>query len=160
MLRQESIQGAAKPVTETKHHSPVPWLVAAVIILAVVALALGAMLAAPMVTTTPNEALVDRMAAAWTKFDEATLRDVYTEDAFIWTSDTTTPTKGVDDIVGVARWSGTTVERIGPTTERGNLVSYPVHVSSTFDVSGSDAVAVLYMRDGKIAQHWVIWDEL
>jgi hypothetical protein len=135
--------------------------VAAVILLAAVALALGAMLAAPMVTTTPSQALVDRTLAAWTKFDEAAIRDAYTEDAFLWTSDSTTPTaSGIDEIVGTARGAGLTVERIGPVTERGNLVMYLAHVSSAYDVSGSDSVTVFYMRDGKIAQQWVIWDEL
>ena len=52
------------------------------------------------------------------------------------------------------------VERVGPVSERGHLVWMLTHVSSSYDVSGSDEVTVFYLRDGKIAQQWVIWDEL
>jgi hypothetical protein len=57
----------------------------------------------------------------------------------------------------MAQYGGLTIERTGPVTESAGLAWWPIHVSSAYDVNGDDAVAVMVLSDGKIAQHWVIW---
>lgn len=139
----------------------VPWLVALVVVLALGLLGLGAAYVAPMVTTTPGEALIEANVAAWNARDADAVRAFYTEDAVLWTSDSATPAAtGIDEIASLVQYSGLTIELLSPVSEQGNLAWDLVHVRSSYDVSGSDAVAVFYLRDGKIAQHWVIWDEL
>ncbi|HSL32114.1 MAG TPA: nuclear transport factor 2 family protein [Candidatus Limnocylindrales bacterium] len=161
MLRQDVHAPAARQVAVPRPRNPVPWLVAAVVILVAAVLALGAMVVRPMVTTTPAQATVDRLIAAWNEFNEAELRAVYTEDAFLWMNIDTEPTaSGIDEIVDTARYAGLTVEAIGPVSERGNLVWVLSHVTNSYDVSGSDEVTVFFMENGRVAQQWVIWDEL
>jgi hypothetical protein len=121
-------------------------------------LVLGAMLFWPTVSTSANEQFADDMIAAWNDRDPDRLRAVYTEAAFVWTSaGTAADANGINEIVDLARFSGLTIERIGPVSEQPNLLSYPIHVSNSYDVEGDDAVAVLVLQNGKIAEHWVIW---
>ena len=161
MLRQDTITTPTRLLAATGSRDPVRPLVVAVIILAIATIGLAAILLAPSVTTTAGEALADDVVAAWNGPDGPGIRDLYTDDAIVWTSDSAEPAAiGVEEIAVLAQYGGFTIERIGAVSERGNLVSYPAHVSTNYDVSGSDAVVVLYLRDGRIAQHWVIWDEL
>ncbi|OGN81353.1 MAG: hypothetical protein A2X23_08925 [Chloroflexi bacterium GWC2_73_18] len=161
MLKQDVHAPAVRPVAVPRPRNLVPWLAGAVVVLAVAVLGLGAVIVQPMVTATPGEALVDRLIAAWNVSDEQEIRAVYTDDAIIWMSHSATPSAtGIDEVADLARYGGVKVERIGPVSERGNLVWLLHHVTSDYDVSGSDAVLVLYLRDGKVAQQWVIWDEL
>lgn len=159
-MQQEAIGAVpATPSTRAGTRAPaVPWLIGAILILVVAVIGLGAVLAAPMVTTSPTTGLIDRNIAAWNAFDEATIRDVYAEDAFIFASSESTPVaKGIDEVVSLARWGGFSIERLGPVIERSSLAWYPVHISTTYDVAGDIAVIVLELRDGRIAQHWVVW---
>jgi hypothetical protein len=161
MTTQQAVAPAVRPATESKPRSVVPWLVGAVVVLAILAVALGAMLAAPALSTPRNQAMVDGGIAAWNAPAADKLLQYYTQDAVVWASSDTAPSaKGIDEIIKLAQYGAFQVERTGPVTERGNLVWYPAHVATGYDVSGSDAVVVLYMRDGKVAQHWVIWNEL
>lgn len=160
MLKQEAVgpQVVASAAQARTRDPVVPWLAGAVVALAVVVVALGAMLVAPMVTTSPATELIDRNIAAWNAFDEDTLRSVYTDDAFVFASSESDPSAtGLDEIVSLARWGGFSVERLGPVTQRWSLAWYPVHVSTKYDVDGDIAVVVMELRDGRIAQHWVIW---
>lgn len=159
MLKQETIGPVAAPDPGARSRAPVvPWLVGAVAVLLVVVIALAAMLAAPMTTASPLTDLVDRNIAAWNEFDGDTIRSVYADDAFIFTSaDTASAASGIDEIVSLAQWGGFTIERLGPVTQRGAQIWYPIHVSTTYDVGGDDALAVMLTRDGRITQHWVIW---
>jgi hypothetical protein len=142
-------------------RNPVPWLVGAVVVLAVTVLALAAVIVQPMLTTSYGEALSDRLLASWNVYDDQAIRAVYADDAIIWMSHSAAPSAtGIDEVADLARYGGVKVERIGPVSERGNLVWFLHHVTNDYDVSGSDAVLVLYLRDGKVAQQWVIWDEL
>lgn len=161
MLKQDVHAPAARPVAVPRPRNLVPWLAGPLVVLAITVLGLGALIVQPMITTTPGEALVDRLIAAWNLSDEQEIRALYTDDAFIWMNIDTKPSaSGIEEIVDMARYSGVKVERIGPVMERGNLVWSLDHVSTDYDVSGSDAVDVYYLRDGKVAQHWIIWDEL
>lgn len=167
MLRQDAvgvtpaadIEGS-RPAATTHRRSPVPWLIGLAVVLAIALVALGAMVVAPMVASGTDTALGDEVITAWNAGDAEAARAIYTEDAILFTSSDSQPTaKGIDEIVAQVEYAGLTIERTGPITQRGNLVWQPIHVSSAYDVSGSDAVAVLWLRDGRIAQHWVIWDE-
>ena len=161
MTTQQAVGPAIRPVAESKPRSVVPWLVGAIVVLAIAVAALGTMLIAPAVVTSPEEASVDANIAAWNTPAADKLMEYYATDAIVWSSDATAPAaSGLDAIIELARYGRFTVERLGPVSVRNNLVWYPAHVSSDYDVSGSDAVVVYYMRDGKVAQHWVIWDEL
>jgi hypothetical protein len=134
-------------------------LVAVIVILLAATLGLAAAFVAPAMTTSPGEAFADEMIAAWNTRDIDRIREIYTEEAFVWQSASTAPkATGIDEIVDLVRYGGLTVERIGPIVERGNLRTYPIHVSNTYDIQGDDAMAILAMEDGRIAQHWVIWD--
>ena len=142
MLRQEAsvpvVEAAGQPTALRRPRGAVPWLVGLVVVLVIGLLALGSVLVVPMVTTTPGEALADRTIAAWNEFDDQAIRAQYADDAIVWSSDGTTPAAaGVDEIAALAQYGGMTIERIGSVTERGNLVWYPVHVTSSYDVSGS-----------------------
>jgi len=119
------------------------------------------MLAVPALSTPRSQVMVDAGIAAWNAPAAQDVIRNYTDDAVIWSSDSTTPAaKGTDEIISLAQYGNFHIERIGPVSERGNLVWYPAHISNRYDVSGSDAVVVFYMQDGKVAQHWVVWDEL
>lgn len=165
MFRQEAIRPAAPPAAApggvTRKRDPVvPWLVGAVAVLVLAVLALGALAVAPNITPTANTALVDRNIAAWNTFDGDTIRSVYADDAYVFASSESTPVaQGIDEIVSLAQWGGFTIERLGPVTERGPLAWFPIHVSTTYDVAGDSALAVLSIEDGKITQHWVIWGQ-
>jgi hypothetical protein len=82
---------------------------------------------------------------------------------FQWSPSTASPTApasvGTTRALGECSPGRLTIERIGPVTEQGNLVFWPIHVANAYDVSGSEVVAVMYLREGRIAQHWVIWSE-
>ena len=159
MLKQEAI-GPAAPSAPRARSPVVLWLSGAVVVLAVAVIGLGAALVAPTVTRSPTTALVDRMIGAWNVFDGDTIRSLYADDSFVFASSGATPAaKGIDEVVSLAQWGGFSIERLGPVTERATLTWFPAHVSTTYDVSGSDAVVVLRLRDGKITQHWVIWNE-
>jgi len=161
MLKQDAHAPAVRPVAIPRPRNPVPWLVGTVIVLAITVLALGAVIVQPMLITSPGETLADRLVASWNVYDDQEIRAVYTNDAIVWMSNSATPSAtGIDKVADLARYGGVKVERIGPVSERGNLVWFLHHVTSDYDVSGSDAVLVLYLRDGKVAQQWVIWDEL
>lgn len=161
MTTQQAVGPAIRPVAETKPRSVVPWLLGAIVALAIVVVALGVMLIGPALTTPAGQAMVDDNIAAWNTPAAHKLMEYYAKDAIVWASSESSPAaSGIDEIIELARYGGFQVERLGPVSERGNLVWYPAHVSTSYDVSGSDAVVVYYMRDGKIAQHWVIWDEL
>jgi hypothetical protein len=163
MTTQQAVGPAIGTIAEpkTKTHNPVPWLVGAVVVLAIAVVALGAMLVAPTLTTPKSQAMVDANIAAWNAPAAGDLPKYYAADAIMWASSDAAPAaKGIDEIMKLAQYGGFQVERTGPVTERGNLVWYPAHVATSFDVSGSDAVAVYYLQDGKIVQHWVIWNEL
>lgn len=161
MLRQEASIPAAQPAAVSRPSGAVALLIGLVVVLAIGTLALGTVLVVPMVTTTPGEALADRTIAAWNEFDDQAIRAQYADDAIVWSSvDKEPAAAGVDEIAALAQYGGMTIERIGPVAERGNLVWYPVHVTSGYDVSGSDAVVALYLEEGRIVQHWVVWDEL
>lgn len=152
---------AVRPAPVASTRGIVPRLVGLIVVLAIAVLALGAILIQPSLTTTPGERLSDRAIAAWNDFDEDEIRALYAADAFLWTNIDQSPTaSGVDEIVDTARYAGLKIERIGPVSEMGHLVWSPSHVSSAYDVSGSDEVAVFYVENGKITQQWVIWDEL
>jgi hypothetical protein len=159
MLKQETIGAAVAPAAPARSRDRfVPWLVGAIVLLLVVVIALGAMLAAPLATTSPTTDLINRNIAAWNDFDADTIRSIYADDAFMFASSELTPVaSGIDEIVSLAQWGGYSIERLGPLTERGSMVWYPIHVSTTYDVAGDDALSVVLVRDGKIAQHWVIW---
>jgi hypothetical protein len=130
-----------------------------VVVLAVALAAIGTTYAVGMLTTTPGEALADDMIVAWNAHDADAARAFYTSDAFVMTSAGTTPdASGIDEIAALARYGGLTIERTGPVTERAGLVWWPIRVTSTYDVAGAGAVAVMVLNDGKIAEHWVIWD--
>lgn len=161
MLQQQAQAPAIRPVSVPRPRNAVPWLVAAVVVLLVAVLALGAMLVQPSLTTTPGEALANRAIAAWNEFNEEELRAVYAEDAFLWMNTATEPTAiGIDEIVDTARYAGLTVVPLNEVSERGHLVWGLSHVTSAYDVSGSDEVVVFYVENGKITQQWVVWDEL
>ena len=161
MTAQQAIAPAVRPAAEKKQRSVVPWLVGAVVVLAIVVVALGALLVAPTLSTPRSQALVDGNIAAWNAPAAHELVEYYADDAIVYASGESSPAAtGIEEIMRLAQYGGFQIERIGPVTERGNLVWYPAHVSNSYDVSGSDAVVVYYMRDGKVAQHWVIWDEL
>ena len=159
MLKQEVIETATRPSAATRRRDPiVPWLIGAMVVLVAIVLALGTMLVAPLISTSPTTEQIDRNIAAWNVFDEQTLRSVYTDDAFIFASSESDPSaSGIDEVVSLARWGGFSIERLGPVTERWSLVWYPVHISTQYDVEGDIAVVVMELRDGRIAQHWVIW---
>ena len=161
MTTQQAVGPAIRPAAESKSRNVVPWLVGAIVVLAIVLVALGAMLLAPAVTPPAAQAQVDGNIEAWNTPAADKLMQYYAKDAFLFASGESSPAaSGIDEIIELARYGGFQIERIGPVSERGNLVWYLAHVSSSYDVSGSDAVVVYYMRDGKVAQHWVIWDEL
>jgi hypothetical protein len=161
MLQQQAQAPVIRAASIPRARNPVPWLVGAVVVLAIAVLALGAMLVQPSLTTTPGENLANRAIAAWNDFNEDELRAVYAEDAFLWTNIATEPTaSGIDEIVDTARTAGLKVEPIGAVSERGHLVWGLSHVSSAYDVSGSDEVTVFYVENGRITQQWVVWDEL
>lgn len=161
MTTQQAVAPAALPAARPRTHNPVPWLVGTIVALAIAVVALGAMVAAPLVSTPASQAMVDANIAAWNAPAAAKLMDYYADDAVIWASDSSTPAaSGIDAIIDLARYGDFTIERVGPVSEQGSLVWYLAHVSNRYDVSGSDAVVVYYMKDGKVAQHWVIWDEL
>ena len=161
MTTQQVVAPAVAPATERTKRNPVPWLVGIIVILAIVVAALGAMLAAPVLSTPSSQAMVDANIAAWNTPAADKLLDFYADNAVLWASDSTTPSAtGIDEIVKLAQYGNFTIERLGPVSERGNLVWYLAHVSNDYDVSGSDAMVVFYMQDGKVKQHWVIWDEL
>lgn len=158
MLRQDAMPGVTKPGVPARSRTIVPWLVGLVIVLAVALGAFAATYAAPLLTTTPGEALADDMIAAWNAHDPVATRAFYTDDAFAWSSANSEPeARGIDEIASMAQYGGLTIERTGPVTESAGLAWWPIHVSSAYDVHGDDAVAVMVLRDGKIAQHWVIW---
>jgi hypothetical protein len=161
MLQQQAQAPLVRPASTSRTWSPVPWLIGAVVLLAIAVLALGAMVIQPSLTTTPGEELANRATAAWTDFNEDELRAIYAEDAFLWTNIATEPTaSGIDEIVDTARTAGLKVEPIGEVSERGHLVWGLSHVTNAYDVSGSDEVVVFYVENGKITQQWVVWDEL
>jgi hypothetical protein len=158
MLRQDVHAPVAQPPARVAPGTLLRVLAVGVVVLLGATLVLGAMLFGPTVSTSPNERFADDMIAAWNDRDPDRLRAVYTEDAFVWTSaGTAADATGIDEIVDLARFSGLTIERIGPISEHPTLLSYPIHVSNSYDVEGDDAVAVLVLQDGKIAEHWVIW---
>jgi hypothetical protein len=163
MTTQQAVGPAVRTIGEpkTKTHNPVPWLVGAVVVLAIAVVALGAMLVAPTLTTPKSQAMVDRTIAAWNAPAAQDLLKYYAADAIVSASSDSAPAaKGIDEIIKMAQYGRFQIERIGPVSERGNLVWYPAHVATGYDVSGSDAVVVYYLQDGKIVQHWVIWNEL
>jgi hypothetical protein len=161
MLRQEAAAPVVTPIAPARQRGIVPWLIALIALLAVAVLVLGAMLIGPMVTTTPHEAMIRANVAAWNAHDADAVRANYTDDAILWTSDSATPTaRGADEIASTAQYGGLTVEIVGPMREQGNLVWMLNHVSSGYDVAGDDEVTVFYLRDGKIAQQWVVWNTL
>lgn len=161
MAMQQAVAPAVRPAPQSRTHNPVPWLVSAIVVLAIAVVALGAMVAAPFVSTPTGQAMVDGNIAAWNAPAADKLLGYYAADAILWASDSSTPAaSGIDEIIEVARYGNFTIERLGAVSEQGNLVWYLAHVSNRYDVSGSDAVVVYYMKDGKVAQHWVIWDEL
>ena len=161
MLRQDALAPTVRPASVPKARDPVRWLVAAVVVLVVAVLALGAVLVQPMITTTTGEALSERVNAAWSQFNEEELRALYTEDAFLWTNiDSKATASGIDEIVETARTTGLKIQAIGPVGERGHLVWALTHVSNNYDISGSDEITVFYVEGGRIAQQWVVWDEL
>jgi hypothetical protein len=130
-----------------------------VVVLAVVLVGIGAINAVPMLTTTPGEALADDMIAAWNAHDPDAARAFYTDDAFVWSTANKEPeARGIDEIAALAQYGGLTIERTGPVNETAFIAWWPIHVISTYDVAGADAVAVMVLNDGKIAAHWVIWD--
>jgi hypothetical protein len=149
----------AVPKSRARTRDPIVILLAgAVVVLLLVSIALGTMLVAPRVTASPATAQVDRMIAAWNEFDEATIRSVYADDAFIFASSESTPSaSGIEEVVSLARWGAFTIERLGHVAEHASLRYFPVHISTAYDVQGDVAVVVLEVRDGKIAQHWVVW---
>ena len=107
MLKQDVHAPAVRPVAVPRPRNLVPWLAGAVVVLAITVLGLGAVIVQPMVTTTPGEALVDRLIAAWNVSDEQEIRALYTDDAFIWMNIDTKPSaSGIDEIVDMARYSG------------------------------------------------------
>jgi hypothetical protein len=161
MTTQQAVGPAIRPAAESTPRSVVPWLIGAIVALAIAVVALGAMLIAPSLTTPPEQAMVDDNIAAWNTPAAHKLMRYYADDATVVVSSESSPAaSGMDEIINLARYGEFTVERLGPVGVRGNLVWYLAHVSTSYDVSGSDAVVVYYMRDGKVAQHWVIWDEL
>jgi len=161
MTTQQAVAPAVRSATQSTTHNPVPWLVSAIVVLAIAVVVLGAMVAAPIVSTPGSQAMVDGNIAAWNAPAADKLMNYYAADAVIWASDGSTPAaSGIDEIIELARYGNFTIERVGAVSEQGNLVWYLAHVSNRYDVSGSDAVVVYYMKDGKVAQHWVIWDEL
>lgn len=161
MLSQGIQAPAVRPAPVASTRGVVPRLVGLIVVLAVTVLVLGTILIQPSLTTTPGETLTDRAIAAWNDLDEDAIRALYAADAFLWTNVDQNPTaSGIDEIVDTARYAGLKIERIGPVSEKGHLVWGLSHVSSPYDVSGSDEVVVFYVEDGKITQQWVIWDEL
>jgi hypothetical protein len=152
---------AARPAARSGARNPVPWLVGLVVVLAIAVVALAAALVAPTLSTPKSQAMVDANITAWNVPAAQDVIRFYAADAVIWSSDSSTPAaKTGDEIISLAQYGGFDIERIGPVSERGNLVWYPAHIANRYDVSGSDAVVVFYMQDGKIVQHWVVWDEL
>jgi len=161
MTTQQVVAPAVVPATERRTRNAVPWLIGAIVVLVIAVVALGAMLVAPALSTPSSQAMVDANIAAWNTPAADKLLDFYADNAVLWASDSTTPSAtGIDEIVKLAQYGNFTIERLGPVSERGNLVWYLAHVSNDYDVSGSDAVVVYYMQDGKVKQQWVIWDEL
>lgn len=161
MTTQQAVAPAIRPAAKPRARSVVPWLVGAVVVLAIAVVALGAMLVAPTLSTPRSQALVDGNIAAWNAPAAHELPKYYADDAMVYTSNESSPAAtGIEEIMRLAQYGGFQVERLGPVSERGNLVWYPAHVSTAYDVSGSDAVVVYYMQDGKVVQHWVVWDEL
>lgn len=161
MTTQQAITPVARAATEPRRRGVVPWLVGAIVVLAIAVVALGAVLVAPSLSTPSHQAMVDANIAAWNTPAVHEFADYYTQDAIVFASNESAPAAtGLDEIMQLGQYGSFRVERTGPVSERGNLVWYPAHVSNSYDVSGSDAVVVYYLRDGKVAQHWVIWDEL
>jgi hypothetical protein len=160
MLNQEAVGRApSAPATRApRRDALVAALAATVVILLVVAVVLGAMLVTSEGAASPSTDLIDRNIAAWNEFDEATIRSLYADDAFIFaSSESDSAASGIEEIVSLARWGGFSIERLGPVTERASLVYYPVHIATTYDVQGDVAVVVMELLDGKINQHWVVW---
>lgn len=161
MLSQEVRAPAIRPAASASRPAIVPVLATLTIVLGITVVALGATLIQPWLTTTPGETITDRAIAAWNEVNEDEIRAVYADDAFLWTNVDQRPTaSGIDEIVDTARFGALKIERIGPVSEMGHLVWSASHVSSGYDVSGSDEVVVFYVEDGRITQQWVIWDEL
>ena len=161
MLKQEALAPAGVRTRKARLRDPaVARLSGTLVVVAAVAIALGAMLVAPRLTTSPVTAMVDRNIAAWNDFDEQTIRGVYTDDAFIFASSESAPVaSGIDEIVALARWGRFSIQRQGPLTERGSLLSFPAHISTAYDVAGDVALVVMLVRENRIAQHWVIWGD-
>ena len=158
MLRQDVHAPVVQPPVAVAPGTLVRLLAVGVVVLLGATLVLGAMLFGPSLSTSADEQFADDMIAAWNDRDPDRLRAVYTENAFVWTSaGTKAEAKGIDEIVDLATFSGLTIERIGPVSERDTLRFFPILVTSSYDVEGDDAVAVLALKDGKIAEHWVIW---
>lgn len=161
MTTQQAVAPAVRPAAEARPRNAVPWLAGAVVVLAIAVVALGAVLLAPTLSPPSSQAMVDANIAAWNAPAADKAAQYYAQDAILATSSEPAPAaKGLAEIINLVQYGGFQVERIGPVTERGNLVWYPAHVSTSYDVSGSDAVVVYYLEDGKIQQQWVIWDEL
>ena len=159
MLKQDVHVPAAPARIAVQSGTLVRVLVAVIVVLLAATLGLAAAFVAPTVTTSPSEAFADEMIAAWNGRDLDRIREVYAEEAFVWPSACTAPeATGIDELRDLVRYGGLTVERVGPVVERGGLRSFPIHVSNTYDIQGDDAMAILVIEDGRISQHWVIWD--
>lgn len=139
------------------------WLFGTVILLAAGLLVAVSMLVTPMLTTTPGEAILNRLVAAWNDGDLDAVRELYAEDAFIWLSNSDEPLAiGIEEIVEEVQFnaqSGFRVELIGPVSEKLNLVWAPGLVTTDYDAGGDEELTVLVLEGGQIVQHWVIWEQ-
>ena len=159
MLRQDVHPPVAQPHAAVASQNLVRVLAVGVVILLGATLVLGAIAFGPSLSTSPDERFVDDMIAAWNDPDPDRLREVYTSSAFVWQSGSANAeAKGIDEIVDLARYGGLTIERVGPVSAQATNRYFPIHVTNRYDVEGDDAVAVLVLENGKIAEHWVIWE--
>ncbi len=138
----------------------------AAVIVMVIALAATATWAMwPATTTRDEKAFHDQVIAAWNTGDADAIRRLYSTDADVWLSNFPGPiAQGVEEIVAeteFAAQNGTVITRLaGPyVSENGELIWALIHVSTSVDISGADGVTIFVMNDGRIKEHWTIWEE-
>jgi hypothetical protein len=131
-----------------------------VALFAVIALAVGAVLLYPAITTADGEAVANDMMAAWNSGTTQGFSDVYAERVVLTTTDDADPSVGLDDVIAranEAQADGFQVERVGAFTETGQLIAFPASI--TTDDAGADELIVVLRYDdaGVIVEQHVIW---
>jgi ketosteroid isomerase-like protein len=142
------------------------WLVIAVVVLAAALVALGGwVIIDRYVGGNDDQALVDTMATVWTNNDVAAAKELYAADAVVMLPGDPALT-GIDAISKVVSIYPVDPQRVGDTTltyvpsskdlelllakyKGARYVAYPVTVAHEL------FMAVMEIRDGKVAKQWV-----